>query len=123
MKLLISGVVPLLAAACVLAATDWNWSYRPARTQYETYAGSLGEPAAPVANDTKIAFEVSGEAAQRMFNAMAPDKTDICTASAGTRFRSRDDDKIVCTRSSQGQYSCQFGFDLKTGKSIGGSVC
>jgi hypothetical protein len=58
-----------------------------------------------------------------MFNAMGPDKADTCGGEPGARFRSRDEDRIVCSRSREGRYTCQFGFDLRSGKSIGGSIC
>ena len=73
--------------------------------------------------NVKIAFEVTGKAAKEMFDAMGPDKKDACSSEDQTRFRSRDGDKISCLLSNKGEYSCSFGFDLRSGKSIGGSIC
>lgn len=115
-------LVVSIAAFCVYAS-DWSFSYRPASVRYATYSNSLGDPVAPTKDDTKIAFEVTGRAARELFDTIGPDQQDQCAADAGTRFRSRDEEKIVCLRSGKGEYSCHFGFDLKSGKSIGGSIC
>lgn len=111
-----------IAAFCAFA-DDWVFSYRPASVQYAAYGNSLGDPTAPTRDDTKIAFEVTGRAAKDIFEAIGPDRKDQCSPDAGTRFRSRDEEKISCVRSNKGEYACHFGFDLKSGKSIGGSIC
>lgn len=104
-------------------AAEWTFSYRPTPARYATYGGTLGDPVAPSKDDSKVAFEIVGAGAKQMFDAMAPDRADQCSGESGARFRSRDDDKLVCVRSSKGGYSCYFGFDLKSGKSVGGSIC
>lgn len=104
-------------------AAEWTFSYRQTPARYATYGGTLGDPVVPSKEDSKIAFEVTGAGARQMFDAMAPDRPDQCGAESGARFRSRDDEKLVCVRSSKGTYSCYFGFDLKSGKSVGGSIC
>ena len=48
---------------------------------------------------------------------------DMGVSHLQVRFRSRDGDKLACQRSASGEFRCQFGFDLITGKSIGGSIC
>lgn len=104
-------------------AADWAFSYRPAAVKYAVYGGGLGDPVKPGGSDAKVAFEVTGRAAQELFANMGPDRTDRCGAEPGVRFRSRDGDRLACQRSAAGEYSCTFGFDLVTGKSIGGSIC
>lgn len=101
----------------------WEFSYHPAKTNYATYGNSLGDPTAPTSSDKKVAFEIKGQAAREMFEAIGPDRKDSCLPESDSRFRSRDDEKLVCTKSRKGTYACYFGFDLKSGKSIGGSVC
>lgn len=113
----------LLLAATAGATAAWQWTYRAAQAQYELYSGTLGEPAAPTGQDAKVAFEVSGPAARRLFEAMGPDKKDACSSDSGDRVRSKDDDRLLCTRFASGRYACQFGFDLQTGRSVGGSIC
>lgn len=91
--------------------------------RYQIYSRGLGDPTAPTKNDAKIAFVIQGPAALGMFNAMGPNAKDLCTEGTGTRVRVRDNQNVVCARSVTGEYSCRFGFNLKTGKSIGGSIC
>lgn len=117
------GFVMILSAGCALASDTWSWTFKSARVQYEIYGNSLGDPTAPKSDDSKIAFQVTGPTAQQMFNAMGPDRQDICGAEPGSRFRSKDEDRLVCSRSKEGHYACQFGFDLRSGKSVGGSIC
>lgn len=117
--LLIALAMPVAAAV----GAEWVFSYRTASVQYIVYGGGLGDPVKPDGRDAKVAFEVTGRAAQELFGAMGPDRIDRCGSESGVRFRSRDGDKLACQRSAAGQYRCYFGFDLSTGKSIGGSIC
>ncbi|MES2821210.1 MAG: hypothetical protein V4812_19715 [Pseudomonadota bacterium] len=119
-------VVVLGLAGCLslgVVAGQWAFAYRAAQVDYVVYGAGLGDPMAPTAGDAKIAFSVTGSAAQAMFEAMGPDKPDECASADGTRFRARDKDRLSCQRSREGEYGCQFGFDLGSGKSIGGSIC
>jgi hypothetical protein len=104
-------------------ASDNLEPYKPAKASYWLYGGGLGDPIPPKTNDKKIAFSIEGEAAQQIFDAIGPDKHDACTEESGTRFRARDKENLSCTRSKEGDHVCNFGFDLVTGKSIGGSIC
>ncbi len=97
--------------------------YKKAEAVYRIYGGSLGDPIAATPNDKKIAVSIKGQAARELFEAIGPDKNDECTAGSGDRVRHRDDENLSCIRTKEGQYSCSFGFDLQTGKSIGGSLC
>lgn len=90
---------------------------------YRVYGGGLGDPVTPSPTDKKIMFAISGNAAKEMFDAIGPDREDICTEGSSVRVRSKDDEKLFCMRSAKGAYSCNFGFDLVSGKSIGGIVC
>ena len=112
----------LLALPMTLAA-EGPEPYKKATASYWIYGGGLGDPIATTSNDKKIAFSIEGDAAKKIFDAIGPDKKDECTTGSGTRFRSRDNENITCTRNKENQYSCSFGFDLVTGKSIGGSMC
>jgi hypothetical protein len=114
-------VIPLTFLANAAPASSTGHS--DLRGVYKTYSRGLGDTGPASAKDTKIMFSVSGKAARDMFNATGPDVEDSCSDGTGTRMRKRDKENIVCTRSLEGVYSCNFGFDLKTGKSIGGIVC
>jgi hypothetical protein len=85
------------------------------------YGGGLGDPYAPTPENKRIAFSVKGKAAKQMFDAMGPDLKNVCGAEGGTRIREKD--AVSCRFSKSDGYICDFGFDLTTGKSIGGSVC
>ncbi|MCK9984826.1 MAG: hypothetical protein AzoDbin1_01298 [Azoarcus sp.] len=118
-----SALLLLFVLPLEVFANGWEFDYRPAQAGFATYGNSLGDPVAASKQDTKIAFEIRGQAAREMFEAMGPDRQDSCSKASDVRFRFRDDEKIVCTRGQGGKYACYFGFDLKTGKSIGGSIC
>lgn len=90
---------------------------------YRIYGGGLVDSVAPTREDTKIMMSVDGPLARKMFNAMGPDVKDGCSQDTGQRFRQKDKEKLVCSRSKAGEYRCNFGFDLRTGKSIGGIAC
>lgn len=115
----------LVSAAAICGAAhaqqDSSPEFKPLRGRYMTYSLGLGDPALAKRSDSKIAFAVSGDAARKMFDAMGPDVNDICTAGSGVRVRTKEN--VSCQREKDGSYQCSFGFDLRTGKSIGGSVC
>ena len=113
----------LLFALPTTLATEDLKQYKKANASYWIYSGGLGDPTAPTFSDKKIAFSIQGDAAKKIFDIIGPDKKDECAAVSGTRFRSRDNENITCTRNKENHYSCSFGFDLATGKSIGGSIC
>lgn len=123
MKALAYALLALLPMSLGAAAGDWEFAYRPASIGYALYGNTLGDPGPPSKADTKVAFEVRGQVARDIFEAIGPDKVDSCVQEAGARFRSRDEQKIACIRNNEGKYACYFGFDLKSGKSIGGSIC
>ena len=104
-------------------AADSLEPYKQTAASYRLYGGGLGDPTAPGPNDKKIAFSIDGSAARQIFDAIGPDQQDACTEGSGTRFRSRDNENLVCMLSKDNKYSCSFGFDLISGKSIGGSIC
>lgn len=112
----------LLVAQLGIADSDPG-PYKKASAVYRIYGGSLGDPIAPKPGDKKIAFSIQGAAAKELFDAIGPDKHDECTAESGDRVRHRDDENLSCIRTKDGEYSCSFGFDLQSGKSIGGSIC
>lgn len=104
------------------------WAQQATGPEFKTLEGSymlyslgLGDPQPANAGDSKIAFEIEGAAARKMFDSMAPDVRDACTAGSGVRIRRKG--QVSCQRENPDEYRCSFGFDLRTGKSISGSVC
>lgn len=121
-KLTVLLIVSLFCANS--AAEDSTQArYKKGVMTYWMYGGSLGDPTPPTTKDRKIAISIEGQAAREMFDAIGPDKRDECTEGSGTRARVRDKGNLTCTRSKEGQYECSAGFDLRDGKSIGGSIC
>lgn len=119
LQILLVGVVVISNVAAMGAAPG----YTDAKLRYRIYGGGLGDPVEASQRDVKIAFSIGGPAAAKMFNAMGPDVKDRCTDGSGVRVRAKDRENVLCMRYRPGQYSCRFGFDLKSGKSVGGTVC
>jgi len=116
-------MIVLLAAAAAYAGGEWQFALRPADASYVLYGQDLGDPAAPSRADSKVAFEVRGPGAREIFDSIGPDQKGVCTSDPDTAYRSRDGGRLVCTRHGKREYTCRFGFDLESGKSIGGSIC
>ena len=112
----------LLGAACAAAlAADWAFAFKPVTAQMAIYSGGLGDPAAPTAQDAKVSFHVQGKAARDLFDRLGPDVKNECTTDPKVRVRVKE--RLQCIQYSKSDTSCYFGFDLKDGKSIGGSIC
>ncbi|MES2128372.1 MAG: hypothetical protein V4463_13980 [Pseudomonadota bacterium] len=125
MKAKLYAVLLAIAACGSGKATEveWEWRHRAFSGVYGIYGGDLGDPVPPKQRDKKIMFNLRGAAAKDLFDAIGPDVKDECTAADKIRVRKRDGDNLVCMRTNKAEYSCSFGFDLTTGKSIGGSIC
>ena len=102
-------------------AQVWEWTQRPAEVKYAIYGGDLGDAYAPTSNDVRVAFYVRGSAAKEMFEAIGPDRKSECGIERGGRVREKE--HVVCSYRPSDGYQCDFGFDLRSGKSIGGSIC
>lgn len=120
-RLVIVAVV--LLSAAIASAYEWRYQHRHLRGVFATYGGGLGDPVQPTKSDHKIMFSVDGPAAKAMFDGMGPDAKEVCAPEDGYRVRKRDGERLYCMRSKRGEYQCNFGFDLNTGKSIGGIIC
>jgi hypothetical protein len=116
---LLAGLAPAEAAKTERELT----AHKNITGVYRVYGGSLGDSIAPSAKDAKIMMSVEGTMAKEMFDAIGPDVRDVCTEGSGTRVRQKANQNVHCIRSSSGEYSCNFGFDLRNGKSIPGIVC
>jgi len=112
----------LLVLPVIAADTDPG-PYLQTSASYRIYGGGLGDPTAPRPNDKKVAISIEGPAARQIFDAIGPDQRDPCTEGSGMRVRHKDHEHLTCTLSKQNDYACSFGFDLVSGKSIGGSIC
>lgn len=119
-------LIPVFAIlACGIAfsqnAPVWRPLFKPFNGTYSIYGGGLGDPYAPTRGDRHMAFAVDGPIAKEMFTAMGPDLKGVCGTENGGRIRQRAD--VSCSFHPKDGYHCNFGFDLTTGKSNGGSIC
>jgi hypothetical protein len=121
-------LVAVATALCILARADdkktWDGSYKPFQGQYLVYSGELGEQAVPTRTERKAAIMIEGLVAKELFDAIGPDLKDACGTLSGLRVRQKGD--VDCTYDKDtpsAPYTCHFGFNLRTGKSIGGSIC
>lgn len=107
---------------CVAAiAAEWTFAYKSINAQMAVYSGGLGDPAIPTAQEAKVSFHVTGKAARDLFDHMGADVKNECSSDPKTRMRVKE--SLQCVRYSKSEYSCYFGFNLKDGKSIAGSIC
>ena len=113
------GAFTLFSLAYAASDSDWG-EYKPFKGSYLMYSNTLGEQQPPTPHDRKISFMVTGSVAKDMFNSMAPDSKERCSLQQG--YRQRDKENVSCVRDHDG-YRCHFGFNLRSGKSIAGSIC
>ncbi|PHV26927.1 hypothetical protein CSQ93_15845 [Janthinobacterium sp. BJB426] len=113
------GALTLLSLAYAAGNSDWG-EYRPFKGSYLIYSNTLGEQQPPTPHERKISFMVTGAVAKDMFDSMAPDSKERCSLEQG--YRQRDKENVSCVRDPDG-HRCYFGFNLRSGKSIGGSIC
>lgn len=121
MKKSIIAIGALLAISAAAIAAGWAFEFKPVNAQMAIYSGGLGDPAMPTAQEAKVSFHLQGKAARDLFEHMGPDVKNECSSDAKVRVRAKE--RLQCIRYSKSDYSCYFGFDLKHGKSIGGSIC
>lgn len=118
-------VVVAVAAFLTLAhAADqnaWDWKYKAFGGTYTIYSRELGDRAAPTQSERKLAVRVTGQPAKEIFDSLYPDEKEVCTGEKGARSRSKGN--VWCTFHPGQGYTCYFGFNLRTGESIGGARC
>lgn len=120
---LVLAAVALVSVAYAETKT-WDGSYTAFKGRYLTYSGELGEQHEPTRTDRKTAFIVEGPLAKELFDAIGPDLKDACGAISGLRVRKKG--HLDCSFDkdhSAAPYTCHFGLDLKSGKSIPGAIC
>lgn len=115
------GAITTLSLAYAADQGDW-WQFKPFKGSYLIYSGVLGEEQPPTSGDRKVSFSVSGPLAKEMFDSMYPDAKakDACSSDKGHYERYKG--KVSCVHDPDG-YTCNFGFNLRTGESISGATC
>lgn len=115
------GAAGLLSLAYAADANHRPAPYRAFNGEYAIYSGDLDEQHAPTKDDRKLSFIIEGPPAREIFNAMLSDDKHTCSTEKGARSRRKSN--VWCTFNESDGYTCYFGFDLKTGKSIAGGIC
>lgn len=121
--------IAIAAGACLwgtgLAAQKvWDGFYTPFAAKYLIYSNDLDEKAPPTVTDRRVSFLVEGALAKQLFESIGPDQKEACGASQDLRVRERGD--LSCTfyrLDKKSPYTCYFGLDLRSGKSIEGATC
>lgn len=116
-------VIAVSLPVTVMASKEWAFAYAPASARYAIYGGELGDASPPTERDKKISIYIDGAGARDIFNLIGPDLTDVCGAEGSTRIREKDGGRLSCSYAPKDGYRCYVGFDLRTGKSIGGVSC
>ena len=117
----ILGTTVVLSLAYAAEQAHWPAPYRAFKGEYTIYSGELGDQQAPTRDDRKLSFIIEGQPAKDIFDAMPPDGKQTCNGEKGARSRSKGN--VWCTFNPGDGYTCYFGFDLRTGKSIAGGIC
>jgi hypothetical protein len=120
-SLLIIGATSLLPLAYAAEQSNSPAPYRPAKAEYTIYSGDLGDQQAPTREERKLSFIIEGKPAKDIFESMHPDDKQTCSGEKGARSRTKGN--VWCTYHPADGYTCYFGFDLRTGKSIAGGTC
>jgi hypothetical protein len=120
-NLVFLGAVTLVSLAYAAEQVQSPAPYREFKGSYTIYSGGLDDQQAPTKEDRKLSFIIEGAVAKNIFDAMPPDEKQTCDSQKGARSRRKE--KVWCTFNLSDGYTCYFGFDLRTGKSIAGGIC
>jgi hypothetical protein len=113
--ILVGGATAAIAADTAPRITPFTGG------QYMIYGGGLGDVNAPKAGDSKLYLELTGVPARRIFDQLGRTSEKKMCADPDDILRMKGN--IACTRSRRGDYACQMGFDLTTGKSANATIC
>lgn len=91
------------------------------KADYVIYSGDLGERLAPTRTDRKMSVHITAQSAKDIFDSVGPDIKVECETEKGERERRKGN--MWCYYQPSNGYTCYFGFDLRTGKSIEGGEC
>lgn len=120
-KLVVLGTTALLSLAYAAEQAHRPAPYQAFKGEYTIYSGGLDDQQAPTRDDRKLSFIIEGPPAKEIFDAMPPDGKLTCSGEKGARSRTKGN--VWCTFNPGDGYTCYFGFDLRTGKSIAGGIC
>ena len=118
----ILGALALFSAASAAEKKqEWTPEFQPFSGRYQVYSGSPSERRPPTSSDKQASIVLTGRAAKDMFDQIGPDVKDAC--SSDPNYRERRKGHLDCSYTKENGYQCFIGIDLRTGKSMNGSVC
>jgi hypothetical protein len=94
---------------------------KPLKGDYYVYGGSIGDKEPPSPKDRKVSFMLTGPLAKELFDHIGRDAKDSC--SPGPDYRERNRGDLTCIWTKEDGYSCYFGLNGQTGKSMRGVTC
>lgn len=112
-------IVALLC--CAQAAISQDSSRGKFSGEYFFYSGTLDDVSQPTAKDAKVGMWVSGPVAAQMFRHLG--RTSKISFCGDEKKETRSREELICSRDNTGNARCYFGFDLRSGKSIGAIIC
>jgi hypothetical protein len=118
---LISAFALLPLAHAAGKKEEGRYLAKPIKGDYYVYGGSIGDKTPPTPTDRKVSLMFTGPLAQDLFDHIGPDAKNSC--SPGPDYRERNRGDLTCTWTKDHGYSCYFGLDARTGKSMHGSTC
>jgi len=121
MVCLVSAFALLPLAHAADKKEEGRYLAKPLKGDYYVYGGSIGDKTPPTPKDRKVSLMFTGPLAQDLFDHIGPDAKDSCRPGPDYRERNRGD--LTCTWTKEHGYSCYFGLDARTGKSMHGSTC
>lgn len=100
---------------------EWTPEFKPFNGRYQVYSGSPSEKQPPTQLDKQASVVLTGRAARDLFDQIGPDVKDAC--SNDVNYRERRKGHLDCSYTKENGYQCFFGIDLRTGRSMNGSIC
>jgi hypothetical protein len=121
---LLVSLALVLSSSYADAPKEWDAEFATTKMRYLIYSGTLGETEPPQAGNKKLSMMFEGRLARELFDSIGPDQKDACGASTGVRMRERGDISCSYDRDQKSApFTCYVGLNLKTGKSMAGSIC
>lgn len=125
MNALLLGLVSALALSPVAQAADerdgGRYLAQPFKGDYYVYGGNIGDPTPPTQKDRKWSLMLRGPIAKDLFDHIGPDAKGGCGTASDSRKRTKGD--VECAWAKDDGYSCYFGINVRTGRSISVANC
>jgi hypothetical protein len=115
------ALLPCLSTAADQKEAAGRYLAKALKGDYYVYGGSIGDSTPPTEKDRKLSLMLIGPLAKDLFDHIGPDAKNACGADADHRHRYKGD--LTCIWAKTDGYSCYFGLNVQTGKSMSGLIC